>query len=810
MTFKNKHLMIILIGWFAILLSGCHPIIGSGQPLVGQPPIILNKSQSVGQTFTARQAGLQGIELYLTPVSGDGAGAIHLTLMNNPLERKELTDAFLQLETIQYAGWQRIYLDMSDDPDLPAGDYYFEAEIIGSGEVEIANAAGSNYLNGSAYQNGQPSADAQLSFTLIYRPQALVMGLLGEIVQWAYWVLLAVLLFILPGWALFDLLWPTWRNIHWFERLGLSVGVSLALYPVLLLITWLLHIKLGALIAWLPIGLSSIYLFYTAIRSLIKSRWKISIEFRLPDALGLFLLAVLLGLRFYIIRLTAFPYWIDSYHHTTIAQLLVDNGGIFNSWLPYAELKTFTYHFGFHSLIAVFHWVSGLDLPQSVLIGGQILNGLAVLSLYPLACAVGKNRWSGVIALLVAGLLLTIPLYYINWATYTLQTGHTLFTVLIWMIFILSQAKDHPISRLLLASLVLLGLALSHYRVLMYAVVLFGVIALIRWRSKNRWSMILNLVIVVVPAFVLFLPWLMRVASGRILANTSAYIAGSAFSESFMIIYNSFGDLTLYMQPVFWVLFILAAGITLWKQNDWAAVMLSTCLIILLFANPNWIGLPGAGVLKNLSVLLAVYIPAVVLIAGVAGWLVESIKLERSLWKKIAVAQLILGLAFYGGLQGVKIVQTQTATYATRPDLRAANWIKQNTPPDARFLVNAYIAYGGAATAGADGGLWLPVVAKRSTTQPPVTYGTEINNNPEGMEYTNRLIKLIYAEGIDSPDVLRELRTRDVSYIYIGQRQVTPEVYGTLPPLNPYMISASSNYELIYHQDRVWVFKILP
>ena len=78
------------------------------------------------------------------------------------------------------------------------------------------------------------------------------------------------------------------------------------------------------------------------------------------------------------------------------------------------------------------------------------------------------------------------------------------------------------------------------------------------------------------------------------------------------------------------------------------------------------------------------------------------------------------------------------------------------------------------------------------------------------MEYTNRLIKLIYAEGIDSPDVLRELRTRDVSYIYIGQRQVTPEVYGTLPPLNPYMISASSNYELIYHQDRVWVFKILP
>ncbi len=64
-----------------------------------------------------------------------------------------------------------------------------------------------------------------------------------------------------------------------------------------------------------------------------------------------------------------------------IAQLLVDHGGLFTSWQPYAEMTTFTYHFGFHSAVAVFDWLTHMEIPKAVLWAGQILNILAVIVL---------------------------------------------------------------------------------------------------------------------------------------------------------------------------------------------------------------------------------------------------------------------------------------------------------------------------------------------------------------------------------------------------------------------------------------------
>jgi hypothetical protein len=51
--------------------------------------------------------------------------------------------------------------------------------------------------------------------------------------------------------------------------------------------------------------------------------------------------------RFWPIRTLDTPMWGDSYQHSLIAQLLVDNLGLFQSWEPYADLLSFTYHYGF-------------------------------------------------------------------------------------------------------------------------------------------------------------------------------------------------------------------------------------------------------------------------------------------------------------------------------------------------------------------------------------------------------------------------------------------------------------------------------
>lgn len=51
--------------------------------------------------------------------------------------------------------------------------------------------------------------------------------------------------------------------------------------------------------------------------------------------------------------------WAILYQHTLMAQLLVDYQGLFQPWQPYAALKTFTYHFGFHANVSLHplpHW----------------------------------------------------------------------------------------------------------------------------------------------------------------------------------------------------------------------------------------------------------------------------------------------------------------------------------------------------------------------------------------------------------------------------------------------------------------------
>ena len=110
------------------------------------------------------------------------------------------------------------------------------------------------------------------------------------------------------------------------------------------------------------------------------------------DSAGLALLGITLAallVRLYAVRDLPVGLLGDSYHHTLMAQLLVDNSGIFSSWQPYAPLATFTYHFGFHANVAFVHYMTGLDLPQSLLWAGQIMNAIPVPLVFALTLALG-------------------------------------------------------------------------------------------------------------------------------------------------------------------------------------------------------------------------------------------------------------------------------------------------------------------------------------------------------------------------------------------------------------------------------------
>jgi hypothetical protein len=226
--------------------------------------------------------------------------------------------------------------------------------------------------------------------------------------------------------------------------------------------------------------------------------------------------------------------------------------------------------------------------------------------------------------------------------------------------------------------------------------------------------------------------------------------------------------------------------------------------------------LPGEGVITNFTLFIASYIPAGVLIGAGFGWL--HLSLRGAFFAKLSPGRgwvnsfllllLVTGIGLWGARQRLGDMQVMSSALVTRPDIRAAEWIQENTPQNARFLVNSFFAYGNTLIVGSDGGWWLPLLAERQTTLPPITYGSERGPRPDYILWVDELTSEIQDKGITHPDVMALLRERGVKYVYIGQQQGRANYDGPYV-LNPDKLLSSSFFRLIYHQDRVWIFEVV-
>ncbi len=152
-------------------------------------------------------------------------------------------------------------------------------------------------------------------------------------------------------------------------------------------------------------------------------------------------------------------------------------------------------------------------------------------------------------------------------------------------------------------------------------------------------------------------------------------------------------------------------------------------------------------------------------------------------------------------------IQVGIHALVTRPDLRAAAWIQDNVPEEARFLVNSFFAYGGSSIVGSDAGWWLPLIARRQTTLPPLNYVAERGPRPDYVTWVNELPEQLSRLNVYEIEGVEFLKARDVTHIYIGQRQGRVNYRGPLL-LDPARLLESPHYEAIYHRDRVWIFAI--
>ncbi|WP_242604900.1 MULTISPECIES: hypothetical protein [Chloroflexus] len=637
---------------------------------------------------------------------------------------------------------------------------------------------------------------------------------------WMTWSLLQVpltivgglLLFTIPGLATLRWLYPI--PLLWFERLALATSLSCVVMPILLLFSELIGWRWHGGAAWILLAVLAVVAFWP----LQPYRLATYSHRHLIGWIVVSLTIAALAVRLFVVRTVPVGLFGDSYHHTVITQLLIDHGGLFHSWQPYAPAITFTYHYAFHAMAAWWHWLTGISAAQGVILVGQVMNGLAVPLLYLLTARLTHSRLTGVWAALVVGFLSFYPAYYVNWGRYTQLAGQTVLpaAAIAWMTLIDRALQPHRSWRdlrhpLFLAWLTSAGLALSHYRVAVLAIcfVIAYTIVGVGLRTPLRWQILLRLgavgAIGALGAVLLASPWLWRVQQGQITRLASALLNTSAETSNPIALETIGAAFHAGLFP------FAALGLAslLWRRQSSGVVLVVWAVLAWLVANPQLLGLNGQGMITAFTVLIGAYL-AIAPAAG-AGWffLMRSLALVLPVnWRHnvgtIITAQLITGLAILGwGTHMQATILDPAYQLATPADLAAAQWIKTNLPEDAAIYVNGFPAYGGYVYAGNDGGWWLSFLTGRRTNLLPMAVGFEAVDPPDTLRNIAQLNQSIQQHPIGSAEAATALRANGFTFLYNGPAANPANEY-----LDPGQIDQSPYYEVIYRQDGVSIWRI--
>mgnify|MGYP007061387913 FL=1 len=619
------------------------------------------------------------------------------------------------------------------------------------------------------------------------------------------WIV-GIALFLFPGYALLVLLAPC-KNWDFVERLCAASGLSIIVAPFLLYGSTYIGTKLT------PLSLVIILLLMACV--CIWDWWRRVIAWRRAEKkatplgswllLGIFVLT--LGTRIWIVRDVTYPLWTDSYHHTIITELIADLGKIPSSYRPYVPVDYFTYHFGFHTLSAYFHWLSGIPVPRSVVLVGQILNALVVPTGYVLIRRLFEKRSTGVIAALVTGLLSHMPTFFVNWGRYPQLTGQILLPVL--MAFTLDVVNgEKPCKRkLLLLGIGIAGLFLVHIRVFLFYCMFAALVFIFQWvalwrshQSARMRSLFLKPVYLGVIMLIVLLPWLWRFLQGYGAAVIQEVQQGYQPQRD----YFYFRWQTQYLTDLGMrldLLLLAGLGIVWGFFKHEKRVYLIFAWVCMLFCAANSYLLNITPLISNVIVIIALYLPCAVLIDYVVTELAYVIRnlvqtrlaLRRFLRHATAIA--FVGLCVWGMIYQTKLLAPEN-NFVYAEDMQAMHWIQANIPDDALFYVSVHF-WTPIVAHGLDAGYWLSYLTGRETIMPSEVYSSD--GNPEYIAFiNNRARDLLEAE---TPEALWQIMAKyGVTHVYIGYRKTYLN--------SDFLLGAPEYFEPLYALHGVWIFEL--
>jgi len=234
-------------------------------------------------------------------------------------------------------------------------------------------------------------------------------------------------------------------------------------------------------------------------------------------------------------------------------------------------------------------------------------------------------------------------------------------------------------------------------------------------------------------------------------------------------------------------------------------VLLATVGLCFLVANLRLLGLADIWLIHNEAVMISLWLPMSLL----CGWLVGDIlsllgRGLRHLLKQLPGEGLLSAgllfvnvvLACWGSWHLVDVLNPVTVL-VTPDDLRAIEWVAENTPPEARFLINTG-KWMQELRMGTDAGWWLPLLAKRQVTLPSVLYAQSQETYREAVNDLARTVE--ESKSLDDAALRERLAREGVTHVFVGARG------GRLMPKD---LDPSPYYRLRYATGPVRVYEFV-
>lgn len=811
-----------------------------------------SSDDSLTQTFVSRRPRFNGISLWIGSGSQEGDPARSTIYVSLYREEDTETPLYTTALVVQGSGQHSVRFPPAEDP---AGQRYIVEIKPGSGPLEVRGTNTDVFPAGQAAVNGVPE-EADIAFRLTYEYN--YRSALADAWRMVEGLWLAFPFFALlaaPGFLLLDFSGLRSR-FDQGEQFGLSVGLSAALIPILMLWTSTFNISWSSAFVRLLFGGLGLFALWRLFAPLLRGK-----RFGVQPAFFWLLVVCLfaLGLRLAMVRDLSAPAWVDSVHHALLTRLIVETGGFPDTLQPYFDLPPTEYHAGYHAGLAGFLWFTGLPLPEGMLIYGQVLNVLAVAVVYLLTTTLTKDRTAGVVSAAVAGLITPMPAYYTSWGRYSQLAGLLLLPTALALVarFMeekrqfphparrqpdlrldlrarlydrqipgLSNCRRAPMSRKAVARLyyrksmkhpskpvpsrrwflpttiVFAGLLLVHYRVVVFVGVLL--LAYLASQVRFRRAAILGLarqfagsiILPALAAVLLTLPWSLPNLINLLLP-------GLASTPGTPV--KFFADFSWsYLTPALGLYSLYAAGLGLaaavWKGRRFTVTLVLWTAGMFLFANLGALGLPLSNLVNNTSVQITLFMPIALLTGYLAAETARlALRFVPSVLLRPVSAVLVLGaagLSFYGASKILPILNYGTLLFRTG-DRPALVWIEANIPQDQTILIDPFL-WGYGIYAGNDGGFWIEPLTGRQSFPPPVLFGF---GKPETVSRIVDLSRKAYDSAPDPEALYQFMQEAEIGYIYSGVRGGR---------ISPAALLESDRFDLLYGEQGAYVFKLNP